>query len=361
MTGEPRRVNARREVILAGGAFNSPQLLMLSGIGPAEELRCHGIPVRVDLPGIGRNLQDRYEIGVVNRMTRPWAVLDGARFERGDRLYREWRERRQGMYISNGAAIALARRSVPDQPNPDLFLMALLARFSGYYPGYSREIVEHHDYLTWAILKAHTENRAGSVTLRSADPRDTPEVNFRYFDEGDDTAGDDLRAVVSGIRMARRLSEALNRSERIADEELPGAHLQTDEELAGYVRDNAWGHHASGTCAIGPQGAERRAGVRLHGARHARPACRRCLGVPANSRLLHRQRRVYGRGKSRRRDPERRARKRNGRSRQVRLTGPGGSAGDQIGKISDSGTLVASVTTTRSANRRSPASSTTRS
>ena len=156
-TGMPHRIGARREVILAGGAFNSPQLLMLSGIGPAAELRAHGIPVRVDLPGVGRNLQDRYEIGVVNRMKRPWAVLDGARFERDDRLYREWRERREGMYISNGAAIALARRSAPDKPDPDLFLMALLARFSGYYPGYSREIVEHHDYLTWAILKAHTE------------------------------------------------------------------------------------------------------------------------------------------------------------------------------------------------------------
>ena len=83
--------------------------------------------------------------------------------------------------------------------------MALLARFSGYYPGYSREIVAKHDYLTWAILKAHTDNRAGSVSLRSADPRDTPAVNFRYFEEGDDAAGDDLRAVVAGIRLARRL------------------------------------------------------------------------------------------------------------------------------------------------------------
>jgi choline dehydrogenase-like flavoprotein len=252
-TGTPRRVGARREVILAGGAFNSPQLLMLSGIGPAAELRARGIPVRVDLPGVGHNLQDRYEIGVVNRLKRPWAVLDGARFERDDRLYREWRERRAGMYVSNGAAIALAQRSAPEKPNPDLFLMALLARFSGYYPGYSREIVEHHDYLTWAILKAHTANRAGSVILRSADPRDTPEVNFRYFDEGDDGAGDDLRAVVSGIRLARRLAKALNGSERIAEEELPGAHLRTDAELSEYVRDNAWGHHASGSCAIGPR------------------------------------------------------------------------------------------------------------
>ena len=109
------------------------------------------------------------------------------------------------MYASNGAAIALISRSAAGKPDPDLFMMALLARFSGYYPGYSREIVTKHDYLTWAVLKGHTANRAGSVSLRSADPRDTPAVNFRYFEEGDDTEGDDLRAVVAGIRLARRL------------------------------------------------------------------------------------------------------------------------------------------------------------
>ncbi len=252
-TAAARRITARREIILAGGAFNSPQLLLLSGIGPATELRAHGTPVRVDLPGVGRNLQDRYEIGVVNRLKAPWAALDGARFERGDKLYRQWRDRRSGMYASNGAAIALIRRSDPGKPAPDLFMMALLARFAGYYPGYSREIVTKHDYLTWAILKGHTANRAGSVSLRSTDPRDTPAVNFRYFEEGDDAAGDDLRAVVGGIRLARRLVGGLTRFGRIAEEELPGAHVQTDEELAEYVRDNAWGHHPAGTCAIGPR------------------------------------------------------------------------------------------------------------
>jgi choline dehydrogenase-like flavoprotein len=251
--GEPRRVIARREVILAGGAFNSPQLLMLSGIGPAAELRRHGIPVRVELPGVGCNLQDRYEVGVVNRLAHPWPFLKDARFANGDPLYREWRDRRAGMYTSNGAAVALARRSHSAKPDPDLFLMALLARFRGYYPGYSRDIVEHHDYLTWAVLKAHTVNRAGSVTLRSADARDTPLINFRYFDEGDDRDDEDLRAVVEGIRFARRLMETFNRSGPIATEELPGPEVQSDAALADYVRDNAWGHHASCSCAIGPR------------------------------------------------------------------------------------------------------------
>lgn len=251
--GTPRQLRVRREIIVCGGAFNSPQLLMLSGIGPPADLAAHGIPVRVSLPGVGRNLQDRYEIAVVNRLSRPWSSLAGARFEAGDAVYREWRDHRRGMYISNGSAIAMLHRSGRQQPVSDLFCMALLARFYGYFPGYSREITDHHDYLSWAILKAHTNNRAGTVTLRSSDPRDTPLVNFHYFEEGGDHDADDLRAVVAGIRFVRGLMRELDHPEVIATEEKPGAECESDEALAAYVRDNAWGHHASCSCAIGPR------------------------------------------------------------------------------------------------------------
>jgi choline dehydrogenase-like flavoprotein len=249
--GIRRRILARREVILAGGAFNTPQLLMLSGVGPAEELQKHGIPVRVDLPGVGRNLQDRYEIGVVYRMKAPWKSLAGARFQKDDPLYRDWRDAQQGMYISNGAAVSIARRSGAHVPVPDLFCMALVGYFKGYFPTYSRLIVDNHDYLTWAILKAHTQNRAGTVRLRSADSRDTPLIDFNYFAEDKD--GRDIKAVVEGIRFARCIMASVNARDEVAREELPGAHLQSDQALSDYVRDNAWGHHASGTCAIGPR------------------------------------------------------------------------------------------------------------
>src|SRR5215469_687399 len=99
--GETRTLYASREVILAGGAFNTPQLLMLSGIGPREELERHGIPVLVDLQGVGRNLQDRYEISVVHRMNFDhWQVLKGARFAKGDPLYEQWAASRKGMYTT---------------------------------------------------------------------------------------------------------------------------------------------------------------------------------------------------------------------------------------------------------------------
>jgi choline dehydrogenase len=251
--GERRVVHAGREVILAGGAFNTPQLLMLSGIGPRNTLDRHRVPVRLELPGVGRNLQDRYEIGVVNRTAKPWRVLDGADFTRDDPLFAEWSRYRTGMFVSNGAALAVSLRSQPHLRVPDLFCMALLAKFEGYFPGYSRVIAEHHDYLTWAILKAHTNNRAGEVTLRSADPRDTPVVNFRYFEEGSDTMGEDLKAVVTALRFVRRIIQEPRERGLIEREELPGDSVQTDEQLADYVRDNAWGHHASCSCAIGPR------------------------------------------------------------------------------------------------------------
>jgi choline dehydrogenase len=242
------------EVILCGGAFNTPQVLMLSGIGPRAVLEPLNIPVRVDLPGVGKNLQDRYEVGVVNRMSFPrWEVLNGATFGRGDPLYRQWAEKREGVYTSNGAVLGAILKSQPQRPVPDLFCFALLGLFGGYFPGYSALEVTKQNYLTWAILKAHTENRAGEVVLRSADPRDTPIVNFHYFDEGSDTTGEDLLSVVAGIRFVRKLTAKLKERGLIAAEEQPGEALQSDEELADFVRSVAWGHHASCTCAIGAQ------------------------------------------------------------------------------------------------------------
>lgn len=270
--GEHREVHARHEVVLCGGAFNSPQLLMLSGIGPAETLRTHGIPVRVDLPGVGRNLQDRYEVAITHRMQRPWKVLDGARFARGDPLWRRWNDSREGMYTSNGAAVGIVRRSPAAGAEPDIFCMALLARFEGYFDGFSKLIRDHQDALTWAVLKAHTENRAGTVTLRSPDPRDTPLVNFRYFDEGDDTQGHDLGAVVDAIRFVRRMTAPLIARGIIAEETAPGPAVQSDEALAQYVRDTAWGHHASCSCPIGmaDTGGVLDSAFRVHGTRGLR-------------------------------------------------------------------------------------------
>jgi choline dehydrogenase len=273
---EPRRVRARREVILAGGAFNTPQLLKLSGIGPREELERFGIRCRVDLPGVGENLQDRYEVGVVTKLKRDFRLLAGLTFrppragEEPDPGLREWKDG-HGVYTTNGALLGLVRRSRPELVSPDLFVFGLPAKFTGYYPGYSAALAQQSDVFTWAVLKAHTVNRAGSVLLRSADPRDPPDVRFRYFEEGDDAAGEDLDAVVTGIEAARSIMRGLG--DDVDVELVPGPQVSSREELRSFVRDQAWGHHASCTCAIGPATDPRAvlgSDFRVHGTRGLR-------------------------------------------------------------------------------------------
>jgi choline dehydrogenase len=252
VAGEARLARARREVILAGGAFNTPQLLMLSGIGDPDVLSKSGITVRVPLRGVGRNLQDRYEVPVVYRMVRSWEMLEGATFTTNDRQYRDWASQRKGVYASNGALISVIQRSTVGKPVPDLFCYAVLVDFRGYQPGYSEIFRQRHDCLTWVVLKAHTNNRGGSVTITSPDPRARPAIEFRYFEEGTDATGDDLQAVVAGIRLVRRMSAGM-KPQLIAEEELPGEKVTSDADLTQFVRDHAWGHHASCTCAIGPE------------------------------------------------------------------------------------------------------------
>jgi choline dehydrogenase len=250
--GRVVQVYASREVILSGGAFNTPQLLMLSGVGERGQLERHGIEVRVDLPGVGRNLQDRYEVGVVNRMNfDQWHIFEGAKFDTGDPQYREWQRRRKGPYMTNGGAMAVYKRSARERPLPDLFCVAYLGRFQGYFPNYSDLFAKNLNYLTWAVLKAHTNNRAGQVTLRSADPLDMPQVDFHYFEEGTPDHDQDLNSVVDGIQFVRRLAKPLIKQGLIAEEELPGKHVVTLEQLREFVRSHAWGHHASCSCAIG--------------------------------------------------------------------------------------------------------------
>jgi choline dehydrogenase-like flavoprotein len=213
-------------------------------------------------------LQDRYEVGVVNRMKFDWWVLQGADFAAGDPLFEMWAKRRFGLYTSNGAVLAITKRSSKAQAVPDLFMFAVLGLFRGYVPGYSTLFAKHHNYLTWAILKAHTRNVGGRVRLRSADPRRTPEIDFNYF--GEQYGNEDLDAVVDGIKFVRTLEAAL--ADYVEEEELPGKQVQTDDELRQFVRNNAWGHHASCTCQMAPreQGGVLDSEFRVYGTRNLR-------------------------------------------------------------------------------------------
>jgi choline dehydrogenase-like flavoprotein len=179
-------------------------------------------------------------------------VLNGAKFAKGDPQFKEWDESRSGVYTTNGAVLGVIKKSSEQQAVPDLLCFALLGYFKGYVPGYSAWFAQKLNYLTWAVLKGHTVNRGGEVTLRSKDPLDMPYVNFHYFNEGTDKLGEDLDAVVDGIKFIRTMTKHLKDKGWIEEEELPGVKVQSDDELREFVRDNAWGHHASCSCAIGP-------------------------------------------------------------------------------------------------------------
>jgi choline dehydrogenase len=240
------QVHARREVILAGGTFNTPQLLMLSGIGDPKELARHKIKINVALRGVGRNLQDRLEVGVVHRMHDDFAILKHADLKPHDREFADWRNG-HGLYATNGVVAAMLKRSNLGEPDPDLFVFGIPGHFSGYKPGYSQWGVEKN-YFSWCILKGHTKNRAGRVQLASADPRDPPTVNLNYFDPATPGVGEDAHALAAGIEFVRKFT---GRNASLMTEIIPGLHVRTRPQLTQFVRDCAWGHHACGTCKIG--------------------------------------------------------------------------------------------------------------
>ncbi|RQM06375.1 hypothetical protein DH86_00001195 [Scytalidium sp. 3C] len=255
--GTKHRVVASREVILSGGAFNTPQLLKLSGIGPKEELEKFDIPVVRDLPGVGTNLQDRYEVPIVSKIKEDFPITAKCTFGKpGDPCLEEWEEH-TGPYQSNGLPVGIVKKSKFADTDPDLFIFGGPALFRGYYPGYSPLTTSDHKHFTWAVLKAHTHNQSGTVMLASTDPRDTPLIDFNYFPaEETQNTERDLDAVVEGVKFARRImDDVLPVVTGPIDEESPGRKSTSSiDQVKEFIRSEAWGHHASCTCPIGKDG-----------------------------------------------------------------------------------------------------------
>ena len=273
-TDPPRRqFFASREVIVAGGAFNTPQLLMLSGIGEAQQLRSlkiagprdaddEEIVGVIDLPGVGRNLQDRYEVSVISQMRKPFSTLDSVSFKPGDpddRARRQWLAQRQGLYATNGGAVAFFfKSSQAVNGEPDVFIFGAPAAFRGYYWGWSRELLrarlgaptEQRDLWSWILLKAYTRNHGGTVRLRDSCPRSQPEISFNSFEAGclPQEAAADSGALAEAVSFVRDLNRHV--SVFGTPEIQPSAEVD-ESKLAGWVRNEAWGHHACGTCRMG--------------------------------------------------------------------------------------------------------------
>lgn len=254
--GTDGSVTATREVILSAGAFNTPQILKLSGIGPREELEKFGITLVKDLPGVGTNLQDRYEVPVIGQAPTKLSLLNGCTFLEGDHdpCLEKWETRPigKGVYATNGVALAITKRSKNSiNGNADLFIAGWPAYFNGYYPNFFQNATNGLNHWTWLTLKAETRNNAGTVTLRSTDPQDVPEIRKRNFAVG---GAEDVDALVEGLKYGREVFEKLIPLDGKFDEVWPGKQVRTDNQLREFAKYEAFGHHASCTCAIGADG-----------------------------------------------------------------------------------------------------------
>jgi choline dehydrogenase len=242
-------VNASAEVILAAGAFNTPQLLKLSGLGPKAELDSFDIPIVVNLPGVGTNLQDRYETTIIGETESDFEIIKGCTFGRaGDPCLSKWKTSDKGIYASNGISLGVVKKSsVATTSDPDLFIAGAPVSFRGYYPGYAANATSDRKHWSWITLKAHTSNKAGTVRLRSTDPRDMPQIDFNYFQQGGDS---DRKAVVEGMKLSRKMMRDVIPLAGGFKEVWPGSSV-SDAGLEDWVTNEAWGHHASCTCPIG--------------------------------------------------------------------------------------------------------------
>ena len=229
-------IRAEREVILSAGAIGSPQLLMLSGIGPADELREAGVAARHDLPGVGRNLQDHPFVTLI------WEVSDTGTLYGADKpkYLAEWLLRRSGPLTSSVAEICAFVRTRPGLPAADIqFHMG-----AAYYEDHGAEEYDGHCGVIAPVLVS--PQARGKVWLRSADPRDKPRILTNTLEHPDD-----VRSLVDGMEMAREIAAQPPFAEVVTKELKPGPHATGREDLEADLRRRLMLiYHPAGTCRM---------------------------------------------------------------------------------------------------------------
>ena len=241
--GASRRFRARREVLLAAGALQSPQILMLSGIGPAGHLSERGIAVRLDLPGVGRNLHDH--VDVVQVFDAPHLKdLFGMSFAGAVKMIKgifEWRRHRRGMLTTNFAEAGGFICSAPEVGRPDLQLHFVIGKLVDH----GRKTVFGHGYSCHVCLMRPKSR--GSITLASADPFAAPAIDPAFLAEPDD-----LVALVRGFKAMRRILAQPALAGYGGREFATSADAKSDAEIAAFIRSRADTiYHPVGSCRMG--------------------------------------------------------------------------------------------------------------
>ena len=246
--GALHTARARREVLLCGGVINTPQLLMLSGIGDPAELARHDIPVKVALPGVGRNLHDHSSVIIMYQRREPGPFHAMMRMDRISReLAKAWLFGRGfATDIPGGIVAFLKSDAAPAVPDTQLILTAAPL---GAWPWLRPFKQPFNDGFACRLVLLHPESR-GEVTLKSGDPAAHPRILQRFL-----STDADWRAVRSGVRIARDVAAQPSMRPYIARETVPGPDKVSDADLDAWIRKTAITvHHPAGTCRMGTDG-----------------------------------------------------------------------------------------------------------
>lgn len=263
--GQRQQFSARKEVILSGGAINSPQLLQLSGIGDAALLERHGVPLQHHLPRVGQGLQDhlcvsyffKSKVPTLNDSLGTWSgkLWAGMR-------YLLTRRGPLGMSVNQAGAFVKSRDGL-ERPNLHLYFNPISYSAATIRPGRYR-ITEPDPFSAFLIsFNTCVPTSRGSVTLQSADPLAKPRIETNFL-----STEHDLRDIMDGSRLVRKIANTRPLADILAEEHLPGVHVQSEEDVLQDFRSRGGSvYHASCTCAMGPdaQTSVVDARLRVHG------------------------------------------------------------------------------------------------
>ncbi len=243
--GELKTARAGREVVLCGGTYNSPQILMLSGIGPEDELRQHGIEPVLDLPGVGQNLSEHASFFIHYRTKTMVSLQRHLRYDKLAWHMASWYLFGTGPFAHQGTTAHAQVRTRQELERPDIQIFFNPARIDSrpWFPLLRRPL---EDQINAIMILLHPDSR-GHVALRSADPRDPPRIFLNILSERSD-----VDALLRGMKVARQVFAAEPLASLIDAEVAPGLQAQSDADLEAYLKQAAMvSHHPVGTCKMG--------------------------------------------------------------------------------------------------------------
>ena len=240
--GKPRTAHARKEVLVSSGAYNSPQLLQLSGVGPADLLKTHGIEIVLDAKGVGNDLQDHMQVRIVTRCAQKVTLNDIVNHP----VKRTMAGVRYALSRSGPLTIAAGTSGAFFKTNPRLASPDIQIHFIPFSTDKMGEKLHPFSGFTASVCQLRPESR-GSLKIRSADPSAPPEIRINYLATETDRA-----AFIDGIRILRRILAAPALKAYCHEEVYPGAKVTSDEDLLDFCRNTgSTVYHPTSTCRMG--------------------------------------------------------------------------------------------------------------